>query len=250
MNWIAYMGRVAMVLLLVGGRMHGQSSLPAMSPTSTPPAAVLSGEPAADPTAVKTPHAATVSYSDGQLAISADNSSLNQILREVSRQTGMKITGGVNDERVYGTYGPSGLAPVLTALLDGTGSNMMLTAGSAGGPGELILTPRQGGATPPNPSAPGFDDDAATDERVQPPQPLRPFAPPVPPVVQQPQGAVNGAVRAVSTSVGSTPAASTTTSDGSTPESPNGVKTPQQIYQQLQDLQRQKQAQQQPSNPQ
>ncbi len=179
-----------MVLLLVGGRMHGQSSLPAISPTSTPPAAAVPGEPAADPTAVKTPHAATVSYSDGQLAISADNSSLNQILREVSRQTGMKITGGVNDERVYGTYGPSGLAPVLTALLDGTGSNMMLTAGSAGGPGELILTPRQGGPTPPNPSAPGFDDDAATDERVQPPQPLRPFAPLVPPVAQQPQGAV------------------------------------------------------------
>ena len=36
----------------------------------------------------------------------------------------------------------------------------------------------------------------------------------------------------------------------STPESTNGVKTPQQIYQQLQELQRQKQAQQQPSNPQ
>jgi hypothetical protein len=242
-----------MVLLLVGGGMHGQSGLPAISPTSTPPAAAVPGEPAADPaaTAVKTPHAATVSYSDGRLTISADNSSLNQILREISRQTGMKITGGVNDERVYGTYGPSGLALVLTALLDGTGSNMMLTAGPAGGPGELILTPRQGGPTPPNPSAPGFEDDASTDDRVQPPKPVRPFAPLMPPpVVQQPRGAVNGAVPAVSTPAGSTPAASATSSDGSVPQSPNGVKTPQQIYQQLQEMQRQKQAQQQPSNPQ
>ena len=250
MSWIAYMGRVAVVLLLVGGVMHGQSSLPTTNPTSTPPAIADAGEPAADPaaTAAKTPHVAKVSYSDGQLAISADNSSLNQILREVSRQTGMKITGGVNDERVYGTYGPSGLDLVLTALLDGTGSNMMLTAGSAGGPGELILTPRQGGATPPNPNAPGFDDDASNDEGLQPPPPVRPVAPPMPPLMQQPQGAVNGG-GAVPT-VSSTPAASTTTSDGSTLQSSNGAKTPEQIYQQLQEIQRQKQAQQPASNPQ
>ena len=176
-----------MVLLLVGGTVYGQSSLPATSPTSTV-APVAGGAPVPDTSAaianpaseVKPPVAAKVSYSDGQLSIRANDSSLNQILREISRQTGMKITGGVNDERVFGNYGPSAVDTVLTSLLAGTGSNMMLTANSANGPGELILTPRMGGPTPPNPGAPGFEDDASTDEALRPQRRMRPVSPPMP----------------------------------------------------------------------
>ena len=84
----------------------------------------------------------------GLVAVTADNSSLNQILRAVSQQTGITITGGVNDERVYGNYGPAAPADVLSQLLDGTGVNMMLVQPSGASPAQLILTQRNGGPTP------------------------------------------------------------------------------------------------------
>jgi hypothetical protein len=93
-----------------------------------------------------------VDYVAGKLVVTATNASLNQILRQVSRSIGMKITGSVADERVYGQYGPSTPAIVLAALLDGTGINMLLVD-DVKGPMELILTPRNGGPTPPSPSA-------------------------------------------------------------------------------------------------
>ena len=50
---------------------------------------------------------ASISYENGTLTVKTQNSSLNQILREISRKTGMSITGGVSEERVFGTYGPA-----------------------------------------------------------------------------------------------------------------------------------------------
>jgi hypothetical protein len=94
----------------------------------------------------------SVDYVAGKLVVTATNASLNQILRQVSRSIGMKITGSVADERVYGQYGPSTPSIVLATLLDGTGINMLLVD-DAKGPTELILTPRHGGPTPPSPSA-------------------------------------------------------------------------------------------------
>ena len=123
----------------------------------------------------------------------------------------------------------------------------MLTANSANGPGELILTPRMGGPTPPNPGARGFEDDASTDEALRPPPAVQPVSPPMPrlPFGPPPPGAVlsNGAVAPATTSVSATPATGAATPDASAPQSPNGAKTPEQIYQQLQELQRQKQGQ-------
>jgi hypothetical protein len=94
----------------------------------------------------------SVDYVAGKLVVTATNASLNQILRQVSRSIGMKITGSVADEPVYGQYGPSTPSSVLAALLDGTGTNMLLVD-DAKGPTELILTPRHGGPTPPSPNA-------------------------------------------------------------------------------------------------
>jgi hypothetical protein len=96
---------------------------------------------------------AEVSYRNGLLTIAADNSSLNQILREIARQTGMTITGTVSDERVFGDYGPGMPARILASLLDGTGSNMLLRQTATRAPAELILTPRIGGPTPPQASS-------------------------------------------------------------------------------------------------
>src|ERR1700744_3215332 len=150
------------------------SSLPATPPTS----ATQAGNTVAPLTATQAKpdanraHKADVRYDSGLISINASNSSLNQILREISRQTGMKITGGVREERVFGHYGPAPVADILTTLIDGTGTNMVLRQTASNTPEELILTPRSGGVTPPNPNAPGFDDSGSDDDRdAQPPPP-------------------------------------------------------------------------------
>ena len=102
-------------------------------------------------------HRARVAYENGMLEVHADNSSLNQILREIARQTGMKIVGGVADQRVFGSYGPAPAATVLQTLLDGTGTNILLQESRTHAPEQLVLTPRTGGATPPPPSSPSYD---------------------------------------------------------------------------------------------
>jgi hypothetical protein len=107
------------------------------------------------------PHRAQVTYSDGLIDVRANDSSLNQILRSISRATGLQITGGVEDQRVFGNYGPASTSEIIATLLDGTGTNMLLTDGDATTPPTLVLTPRSaGGATPPNISTLGPDDDA------------------------------------------------------------------------------------------
>lgn len=193
------------------------SVLPATPATTTPPAPVYPPTPRELP-----PNRAEITYTSGTLSISANNSSLNQILREISRQTGIKISGGVTDERVFGQYGPGTPAQILTSLLDGTGSNMLIVQADASTPGELILTPRQGGATPPNPNAPAFDDESEyhNPSNVEAPAPgsVHIASPPVPP----PPTAAPPATGAPSASGSDQPA------------SPNGAKTPQQIYEQLQ----------------
>lgn len=163
------------------------------------------------------------------LSVSADNSSLNQILRQIGSSTGMKITGGVTDERVFGQYGPDAPAQVLASLLDGTGSNMVIEQREADGPAELILTPRQGGPTPPNPHAAVFDD--TPEPRPNPPaEAIQPASVPAAqsnPAIPPANPATPGAAPA----------------DSSQPDSPNGVKTPQQIYDQLQRMRQQQQQQ-------
>jgi hypothetical protein len=160
---------------------------------------------------------AHVAYANGELTVTASNSSLNQILRDIARETGMKITGGVADERVFGQYGPAAPSKVLNALLDGTGSNMILVHATAATPAELVLTPRQGGATPPNPNA--FHEDP-----LPPPRPQYPITP-------QPEGNPRSGPP-----------------EAEPGRSPNEVKTPQQIYEQLERMRQQQQQQQ--SNPQ
>jgi hypothetical protein len=200
------------------------STLPATPPTAAPDLPLLPSQ--------KPPQRAQVTYANDTLTVSADNSSLNQILRQISSAAGVKITGGVTDERVFGHYGPAPLAQILAALLDGTGSNMLLTPTDGVGPAELVLTPRQGGPTPPNPNA------AAFDERPEPQEPA--------PEPEQPAAALPPGNRTIVPIAPPTSAPGTTPTDGSQPDSPNGVKTPQQIYEQLQRMRQQQQQTQTP----
>jgi hypothetical protein len=242
------------------------------------------------------------------LEVRADNSSLNQILREISRQTGMKIVGGVADQRVYGSYGPAPAATVLQTLLDGTGTNILLQETSIHTPEQLVLTPRTGGPMPPPPSSPSYDVTETEPELPVPgvAQPASPAptaasanaapttssaptaAPSTPPSMPQPANNVFGNPNNVSPTVSTLPvtnsvplstlptpstaqpvsgivdapnpppAGSTTagftsqTPPDNNPNtappatattnqtSPNAVKTPQQIYEELQQLQQTK----------
>jgi hypothetical protein len=143
------------LVVAVAAMAMGAQSLPAMPPTVQPgqpgqtsPAANAAATPVAN-----TPLHAEVLYTNGQLRIRADNSSLNQILRSISHVTGLKITGGVEEQRVFGSYGPAPLSTILATLLDGTGANILLLGGSGGTNPELVLTQRAGGAEPPGPNS-------------------------------------------------------------------------------------------------
>ncbi len=179
---------------------------------------------------------AQVAYIAGRLQVNADNSSLNQILREIGRITGMKIIGGVAEERVFGSYGPADPSTVLSALLDGTGSNMMLRFDSADRPEELVLTPRRGGATSPNPNASQY---AGREDDLPPERRLGPHQQPLYPGVSPPQ-AQNPSTRVPQPATGLPPSASHNANTTTQP-SPNGVKTPQEIYDQLMKMQQQQQ---------
>lgn len=281
--------------------------LPATPPTSAPAPNTLPAPIAATPVSGDAARArrAQVTFADGLLDVRADNSSLNQILHAISVSTGMKITGGVADTRVFGNYGPAAPSEVLATLLDGTGTNMLLREDAANTPVELVLTPRGGGPTPPSPNTQSYNDE---DEYRGGPDPMymrrpgprsqRPMnglggrpgqapqnaagsvagqapqngaaqtpAPSEPPTVPQPLNNPLGnpanttptaseAPTTNSVPVDSVPQPSTATPPpqgivdsanppppgATTSPTPNGVSTPEQIYQQLLKLQQQQNA--------
>jgi hypothetical protein len=143
----------------------------AVPASQLPPLPVVTLPPAPETSAQKPAHRATVTYQDSLLTVKAQNSSLNQILRAIMRETGLQITGGVNDERVYGVYGPDRVSTLLTSLLDGTGTNILYMPATADQPAKLTLPPRNGQSAPP-PSATASDDllpDGPEDDRSPPP---------------------------------------------------------------------------------
>jgi hypothetical protein len=219
---------VAASLALLPLQIHAQT-LPSLAPTSQ---AAPAGP--ARPSQQPATHA-RIALDGRTMTITAENASLNQILREIAERTGMKITGGVTDERVFGTYGPADVSSILTTLLDGTGSNMLLLEDAHDAPQTLVLTPRNGGPTPPSPNSDSYR--SRSDREVTPRR--RPFEP-----TTQPQPSIAVAPPQSPTTPpaanANPPAAGTTTQ-----QSPNGVKTPEQIYQQLLQMQ-----QQQPKPPQ
>ena len=240
------------VFFVLAACASGAQGLPQTSPTTSPagsPQAAPGYRPAetASPaTEVRQHPAATqnmrarIELSGGMLAITADNSSLNQILRDVARLNGMTITGGVTDEKVYGTYGPDAPAAVLSELLDGTGTNILVKEDAQHVVHELVLTPRRGGPSPPSPNAEsaaqGEDADAPAQPGGRRGMPGNPqFQSEVP---NQPQIGEQGVPVQAPRFVPQPASTDAPSLDGTTEQqSPNGVKTPQQIYEEL--LQRQ-----------
>lgn len=162
---------------------------------------------------------AQVKLSAGKLSIQAKNSSLSDILHQLAKNTGMSIDGLTKDQRVFGIYGPADPREVLSELLDGAGYNvLMLGSTDSGAPRELQLSIRNNG-----PAAAGQPTVVAQQQQDedQDDTPPPPSYPPAGEVVPHPPVPTNQV-------------------------SPNGgVKTPQQLLQELERMRRQQQQQQQ-----
>ena len=157
------------------GAVHAKTPPAQAAPVPVTPQPELPHWPAND----KPTDAAVIWDSQG-LRIEAVNSSLRQILKDVSTVTGTKVEGLGADERVFGAYGPGQARDVLSQLLLGFGYNVMMVGDlGQGAPRQIVLSSRQGGASPASASrsAASNNDDEDTDADEQPqlqPQPLMP----------------------------------------------------------------------------
>jgi hypothetical protein len=198
------------------------------TPASTAPAATAAGfTPAQSPFSPTAPppsmleqpaREAQIVLAGNSLSIHADNSSLAAILHQIGEKSGMKIEGLGADERVFGNFGPGAPRDVLADLLDGTAYNLVLLGDlSSGAPRELILSPATRGGTAAASVAPQANADDASNEQETADVPPPP-APDVPP-------------------------------PGTTPPPNPGVKSPQQLFEQLQHMRQAQQQQQQQQQP-
>lgn len=160
---------------------HAQSPAPPAAAPTTPPEPEAPKWPANEK-----PVPATVTWDSQGLRIDAANSSLAQILADVSTATGATVEGFNSDQRVFGVFGPGPARDVLSQLLQGSGYNILLIGDQGQGtPREILLSLRHAGtgtATPTANPAPVSDDDSDTDE-----QPQQPHTQPVFPPGRQPR---------------------------------------------------------------
>jgi hypothetical protein len=133
------------------------------------------------------PGEASVVWDSHGLFIQASNSSLDQILNEISLKTGAKVEGMGADERVFGAYGPGSARDVITELLDGSGYNVLLVGDlGQGTPRRIVLSGRPAGP-PPSGQSTSSDNEAEQEAPEAPPtgpysQPDIPGSVPLPPV--------------------------------------------------------------------
>ncbi|RRA49698.1 hypothetical protein [Acidipila sp. EB88] len=129
------------------------------------------------------PTPAQIDLSSGRLTIRATNSSLLSILHTLESQTGTKVEGLGRDERIFGVYGPGNPQDVLGALLDDSGYNVLISGRRPdGSPREVILSARTtiapGAAAARTPTQAAAEDDE--QEPVEQPPVPQPLASPLP----------------------------------------------------------------------
>jgi hypothetical protein len=131
----------------------------AQTPAAPPP--TLAQMPASAP---------QVAFQSGELTISAQNSTLGDILRAVRAQTGATIDlPGNAPERVVGTFGPGPARDVLTSLLNGSHFNFLLL-GSSTDPNALdhviLMAKSSGSVSPPPVEQANANDQPAFNRQV------------------------------------------------------------------------------------
>ena len=206
---------------------QNQQSQPTPQPANTQSAVQ---QPPQNPygLALQPPNPPKISYAGGQLTVTADNSSLPDILNNVVRVTGAHLEGTPppDSERVFGHFGPGTPRDVLNDLLTGSRYDYILV-GALDDPGtvrQVMLSPHgsslEGAASNQARNQPvRQEQDEENNEPVITPQQV--YEPPPPPP----------------------PQANPTTEPA--PGQQQQVKTPEQLLQELQRL-RQQQQQQQP----
>jgi hypothetical protein len=196
---------------------------PAAQPQPTPPAPPPPDWPANDP-----PAPANVVWDSHGLLVVASNSSLKQILKDVSTDTGAKIEGLNQDERIFGTYGPGPARDVISQLLDGSSYDVLIVGDQGQGtPRRVVLTARSSAAPASSNASPSqpSEEDTGAEEQAQEPQPDEPQ--PQVPQTEQPRVNPNGNA------------------------APVPARTQEQLIEEMQERQRQlQQQQQQQQNPQ
>ncbi len=201
---------------------HHRTRPSAAHPVTTPAEAVIAPipPPAPDWPANDQPGQALVGWDSQGLRIEAKNSSLKQILNDVSTATGAEVEGFTTDQRVFGVYGPGKARDILSQLLVGSGYNVMMIGDQGQGtPRQILLSIRHSGET--HPAATGNQTRTA-DEETEAEEPQLP---------QQPAPLPN---RNIFTPLG----------PGMTPGT--APRTPQQI---MQEMQQRQQQMQQPATP-
>jgi hypothetical protein len=249
--------------LLLTGPCHGErrrsTTKPPTTeeqPTPTLPPPTLAQLPASPP---------QVSFQGGQLTISAQNSTLGDILKAVRAQTGATIElPGTAPERVVGHFGPAPARDVLAALLNGSHFNYLLL-GSPTDPGALdrVILMAKSGSGADNPQPPSEQANAYNQAVYNRPTAM-PMAAPMSPapggntVVVEGQDAEEATDESADTTDDAQAADDQTdqteqaddqaaTDEQQQQEGQQNVKTPEQLLQELQ--QRQQQMQQQGTQP-
>jgi len=146
------------------------SKVPPKAAASTPAAqqpAPAPAQPVAPPTPEQGPSSpAEVTFRDGQLTITARNSTLSDVLTAVRQKTGAAVDmPASSSERVVGQFGPGAPRDVMAQLLNGSHYDYVLL-GSPANPGALnkiVLMARAMGPEP----APGAQQQGA-GQNVQP----------------------------------------------------------------------------------
>lgn len=212
--------------------------------------------------AQQAPVAPRVTFQNGLLFIDAPNSTLGDILNGIRRVTGATIDGPSNvNDRVIVHLGPGQPRDVMNALLSSSRFNFVVmgTPQQPNGLSRIVLMARQGTAEPPATAANNTPvarpmpqrqpviSSGDSDEDEVPERDEETEQPPSPPTAVQPEGQYTGQPQQQMPPDQNAPQAQGDPNQANQ----NAPKTPEQLYKELQDLERQRQQPQNqpPTNP-
>ena len=133
------------------------------------------------------PQPASVTWDSRGLTVVASNSSLADLLHQISVATGVQVEGFSADQRVFGEYGPGPAREILSEILTGSGYNVLILGGRGSSPPtRIVLSARPTGPAPAAPPPTQVSNDVNSypaDSEPQPPiDPNAPGFQPSPPV--------------------------------------------------------------------